>query len=164
MDYTKSFRTECRKSALDIEERIMADLMAIGWNAQNAYVAAYGFGPNYSNDYHKTQIEKITSRVEFSRYLERTRKRYVKNSDKESDEEDFDISCVSKEQLLKDLYIARNKVSRGSREWIDMTKQIADITQAKKDEIKEEDTTIHFYLPLTCHHCSLYQSRKPTPH
>ena len=161
MDYTKAFKTECRKSALDIQEKIMADLMAIGWKDQNAYVAAYGYGVNYSDAYHKEQIEKITSRPEFSRYLERTRKRYARQSDEASSEEEFDPSCVSKEQLLKDLVLARKKVSYGSKEWIDMTKQIADITQAKKDELKEEDTTIHYYLPLTCDRCSLRIKKTP---
>lgn len=37
---------------------------------------------------------------------------------------------------------------------------IADITQIKKDEIKEEDTTVHFYLPLSCNNCSLYLAAK----
>ena len=160
MDYTKAFKTECRKSALDMQEKIMADLMAVGWKDQNAYVAAYGFGPQYSDEYHKDQIRRITSRPEFARYLERTRKRYAKDSDDASAQEAFDPASVSKEQLLKDLLLARKKVAYGSREWIDMTKQIADITQAKKDEIKEEDTTIHFYLPLICDNCSLRLSKK----
>ena len=166
MDYTKAFKTEIKRSALDMQERIMADLMSVGWKDQNAYIAAYGYGVNYSDEYHKEQIAKITSRPEFARYLERARKRYARKSDDLSAEEEFDASCVSKEQLLKDLYLARKKVAYGSREWIDMTKQIADITQAKKDEIKEEDTTVHYYLPLTCNNCELYlasQKRGHTP-
>lgn len=39
----------------------MADLMAIGWRDVNAYVAAYGYNAQYSDDYNKQQIEKITS-------------------------------------------------------------------------------------------------------
>lgn len=160
MDFTKSFKTECRRAALDIPEKAMADLMALGWKDQNAYIIAYGFNSNYSDEYNKAQIEKITSRQEFQKYLERTRKRYVRQSDKTADEEEFDASCVSKEQLLKDLYLARKSVTRGSKEWIDMTKQIADITQAKKDELKEEDDTIHYYLPITCKGCQLYIEHK----
>ena len=77
MDYSKSLKTECRRSALgSVQEKIMADLMAIGWRDVNAYVAAYGYNAQYSDDYNKQQIEKITSRPEFQKYLEKTRKRY----------------------------------------------------------------------------------------
>ena len=156
MDYTKSFRTECRRSALDLQERIMADLMSVGYRDQDAYVAAFGFNPQYSDEYNKEQIRKITERPEFVRYLDRARKRIAGKHEEENPEEEFDPSLVSKERILQDLLLARKKVARGSREWIDMTKQIADITQAKKDEIKEEDTTILYYLPLTCNNCELY--------
>ena len=58
MDYSKSLKTECRRSALgSVQENIMADLMAIGWRDVNAYVAAYGYNAQYSDDYNKQQIE-----------------------------------------------------------------------------------------------------------
>ena len=47
-----------------------------------------------------------------------------------------------------------------SKEWLEIKKMIADITQAKRDEIQTEDNTIHYYLPLTCSQCSLYKAAK----
>ena len=156
MDYSKSLKTECRRSALgSVQEKIMADLMAIGWRDVNAYVAAYGYNAQYSDDYNKQQIEKITSRPEFQKYLEKTRKRYSRDSDEASDD-DFDPNCVSKEQTLKELSIAKKKAAIGSKEWLEINKQIIEVTQMKKDEVKDEDNTIHYYLPLSCYQCELH--------
>ena len=136
MDYSKSLKTECRRSALgSVQEKIMADLMAIGWRDVNAYVAAYGYNAQYSDDYNKQQIEKITSRPEFQKYLEKTRKRYSRDSDEASDD-DFDPNSVSKEQTLKELSIAKKKAAIGSKEWLEINKQIIEVTQMKKDEVK----------------------------
>lgn len=157
MDYTKSLLTECGKSKIDIQEKIMADLMAIGWRETNAYIAAYGYGIQYSNEYHKEQIEKITSRQEFKNYMERSRKRYAKKSDDEA-EEDFDPASVSKEQTLKELSIAKKKAVMGSKEWLTINDQIIKVTQMQKDEVKDEDNTVHYYLPLSCLNCELYKN------
>lgn len=42
----------------------------------------------------------------------------------------------------------------------DIAKQITDLMQFKKEEIKEEDNRINFYLPLTCRYCGLYQKHE----
>ena len=64
---------------------------------------------------------------------------------------------LSKEHQLKELLIAKSKQPVGSKEWLDIKKMIADITQAKKEEIQTEDNTIHYYLPIGCLSCELYQ-------
>lgn len=160
MDYSKSFKTECRKAAIDIQEKIMADLMIMGWRDTNAYIAAYGYNINYTDQYNKEQIEKIVSRPEFKKYMDRTRKRISKQNDDDDDDLDFDISSISKEETLKDLYLAKKKAPRGSKEWLDIQKQIIEVTQMKKDEVKDEDNTIHYYLPLSCHNCELYNAHQ----
>lgn len=38
--------------------------------------------------------------------------------------------------------------------------KLADLQQMKKDEVKEEEKLIHFYLPLSCDRCSLYLDAK----
>ena len=39
--------------------------------------------------------------------------------------------------------------------------KLADLQQMKKEENKKEDTeTIHYYLPLTCNNCELYQKQQ----
>ena len=75
--------------------------------------------------------------------------------------EDIDMqSELSKENQLRELLIAKKKLTVGTSEWLKIVQTIADITQAKKDEIQTEDNTIHYYLPLTCSMCELYQKAK----
>ncbi len=69
-------------------------------------------------------------------------------------------SELSKENQLRDLLVAKKKAVIGSSDWLKIVQTIADITQAKKDEIQTEDNTIHYYLPLTCSQCSLYKAAK----
>ena len=72
--------------------------------------------------------------------------------------------ATSKEAILSDLLKARKLVKQNSKEWLDMTAKIADYARIKQDEIKEEDTTIHYYLPVnypkTCKDCLLWQNGK----
>ena len=70
------------------------------------------------------------------------------------------LSLATKEETLKGLIIAKSKMKAGSKEWLDATKLIADLQQMKKDIVEEEDTTVHYYLPLTCNRCSLYLTNK----
>lgn len=72
--------------------------------------------------------------------------------------------ATSKEKILSDLLKARNLTKPSSKEWIDITSKIADYARIKQDEIKEEDTTIHYYLPVnypkTCKDCLIWQNGK----
>lgn len=72
--------------------------------------------------------------------------------------------ATSKEAILSDLLKARKLVKQNSKEWLDMTAKIADYARIKQDEIKEEDTTIHYHLPVnyprTCKDCLLWQNGK----
>lgn len=106
----------------------------------------------------------MTYLTSISRKIQRMQKAVEKEADFPVDKvSDEDIASeLSKENQLRKLIAARKKYDgkEGCKEWIDLTKMIADITQIKKDEIKEEDTTVHFYLPLSCNNCSLYLAAK----
>ena len=77
-----------------------------------------------------------------------------------SDDSDNLLNEISKEAMLKDLAKARKKMTFGSKEWLDTNKMIADITRMKQEEVKTEDNTVHYFIPLTCHKCSLYINNK----
>lgn len=70
--------------------------------------------------------------------------------------------ATSKERILSDLLKARALTKPSSKEWIDITAKIADYARIKQDEIKEEDTTIHYYLPVNypkmCKECLIWQN------
>ena len=170
--FSKGLGSECRKTGSSIKEKAFADLLALGWKDKDAYLISGLYNPVYNLEINKKNMNTLLSDdKDFMDYLtsaSRKIKRRQKESEKEDDisvdgisEEDI-ASELSKENQLRKLIAARKKYDgkEGCKEWIDLTKMIADITQIKKDEIKEEDTTVHFYLPLSCNNCSLYLAAK----
>ena len=159
MDYTRSLKAAVKKSRISIPEKVFADLMIMGWKEQDAFVAAYGYNVNYSDDYNRTQMRNIIRNPDFAKYMESQGKKIDKDR-RESEEgsasnEDV-LSKATKEETLKELLIAKQTMRVGSKEWLDATKLIADLQQMKKDIVEDEDTTVHYYLPLNCRNCELY--------
>lgn len=163
MDYSRSIKSVVKKAKISIEEKIFADLMIVGWKEQDAYVAAFGYHMNYDENYVRTQMRNTVNNPYFVKYMESKGKTLNKESQPSSEDELSDedvLSKATKEETLKDLLIAKSKMRFGSKEWLDATKLIADLQQMKKDIVEDEDTTIHYYLPLNCQTCGLYQKAK----
>ena len=170
--FSKGLGTECRKLGISAKEKAFADLLALGWKDKDAYLISGLYNPVYNLEMNKKNMNALLSQdKDFMDYLTFINKR-VNRRQKESEKEeellvesvsDEDIASeLSKENQLRKLIAARKKYDgkEGCKEWIDLTKMIADITQIKKDEIKEEDTTTHFYLPISRNNCSLYLAAK----
>lgn len=164
MDYSRSIKTEIKKAKISIEEKIFADLMLAGWKDNDAYIAAFGYNINLSDSYIKSQMRTTINNPDFAKYMEATSKKKEKKEINLENSDDITLeealSLATKEETLKGLIIAKSKMKAGSKEWLDATKLIADLQQMKKDIVEEEDTTVHYYLPLTCNRCSLYLTNK----
>ena len=163
MDYSRSLKAAVKKARISIPEKVFADLMILGWKEQDAYVAAFGYNINYDDNYVRTQMRNTISNPDFARYME-SRGRRLDNDTKAEAEgslsDDELISKATKEETLKELMAAKAGMKTGSKEWMDAIKLIADLQQMKKDVVDDEETTIHYYLPLNCKNCSLYMGRK----
>lgn len=164
MDYSKTVKSEIKKAKISIEEKIFADLMIAGWKDTDAYIAAFGYQVTLSDSYIKSQMRNIISDPNFSKYTNEASGKKERMEIENRKEEDITLeealSLATKEETLKGLIIAKSRMKSGSKEWLDATKLIADLQQMKKDVVEEEDTTVHYYLPLTCNNCSLYQASK----
>ena len=156
MDYSRSIKSATKKAKISIPEKIFADLMLSGWKDEDAYVAAFGYNINYSEEYVRAQMRGVITEPNFSKYIEQKGKSMEKQAATPGGESlsDEDIlQKATKEETLKDLLVAKSKMRFGSKEWLDATKLIADLQQMKKDVMEEEDTTVHYYLPLNCYQC-----------
>ena len=163
MDYTRSLKSAVKKARISIQEKIFADLMIVGWKEQDAYVAAFGYQINYDENYVRTQMRNTVSNPDFVKYMESKGKKLEKAAQAEAEGDLTDdelLSKATKEETLKELMQAKQKMRAGSREWLDATKLIADLQQMKKDTVEDEDTTIHFYLPLQCNMCAFNPKNK----
>lgn len=161
MDYSRSIKSAVKKAKITIQDKIFADLMLSGWKDQDAFIAAFGYNINYSEEYVKTQMRNMLSNPELAKYMNaQGKKNEMKANDSEDMSDEEVLSKATKEETLKDLLIAKSKMRFGSKEWLDATKLIADLQQMKKDVVEEEDTTVHYYLPLNCRNCELYIKSK----
>lgn len=172
ISFSRGLSGECKRSRISFKEKAFADLIAMGWKDKDAYLISGLYNPVYSSKVNEKEMNKLLMEEErfmtyltsISRKIQRMQKAVEKEADFPVDKvSDEDIASeLSKENQLRKLIAARKKYDgkEGCKEWIDLTKMIADITQIKKDEIKEEDNTVHFYLPLSCNNCSLYLAAK----
>lgn len=161
MDYSRTIKSAVKKAKISIQDKIFADLMLAGWKDTDAFVASFGYNVNYSEEYTQTQMRNTLGNPDFAKYMESKRKDMDKHAQSEGYMSNEDVLLkATKEETLKDLLIAKSKMRFGSKEWMDATKLIADLQQMKKDIVEEEDTTVHYYLPLNCRNCELYMKAK----
>lgn len=173
VDFSKKLKSNAKKYHLSIRQKAFVDLVAMGWSEMDAYLVTGLYNMIYNKRVNERDLDKLMSEEFLQVYLDLSITKVKKgtlNIDKVGDatwdadtipDGELDMAAeLSKENQLRELLIAKNKLMIGTPDWLKVKQMIADITQAKKDEIKEEDNTIHFYLPLTCHYCELYMNSK----
>lgn len=165
LDYSRKFKTECSKAKLDPQVRAMAELMVQGWTPQDAFIAVGFNKPALSDEYNKSQIEKYITDPDFNTYMESRRKAIkrgiLKQYDPEAEEdESAKVKLLTKEEVLQEALRSALSLPVNDKNRVEILMKYSDLAQMKKEEIKEEDTLIHYYLPLTCNNCSLYMASK----
>ena len=65
-----------------------------------------------------------------------------------------------KEEVLQEALQTAMLLPKNDPKRVDVLMRFADLAQMKREEIKEEEQLIHYYLPLTCNNCSLYLASK----
>lgn len=172
LDYSRRFKTENKKLKITPPERAMADLISLGWNPQDAYIAMNLYKPALSDEYNKEQIEKMITDSDFQEYNKKREKSIRRGVLKQSikdvngEEEEDDINLIDKEAVLKEILRSALSLPQNDPNRAKMLMQYAELQQMKKEEVETEDTTVHYYLPLSCNNCSLYQNlhKKSKPH
>lgn len=167
MQYTKQLVLESKRSRISIEHKAMADLLAIGWGANDAFMVLGLRKLQLSDDYNKRQLEKTLNDAEFQKYLadmerkvkRQTKKNAAANEQAESEEESEKLDSSSKESIIEHL-TKLYKESKDTKQKADILTKIADLQRMKQDENLEEDQLVHFYMPLQCSMCNLYNKAK----
>lgn len=168
MDFVLSQKTEkiCKHLKLTSEQLAFSDLVAVGWEPSDAYIMAFRKGATWVKKALKDEVEKLLTQqsikdriAETKKVLSERQKEAIKQTSKKERNGVVD-TAMSKEQMLYDLQLAKASLSPGSKEWIDINKLIVDVTRMKQDEVVNEESTIHHYLPVHyptgCQDC-LYQ-------
>ena len=164
MIYSKKIERQAKKEKLTVDDMSMADLMCLGYADADAYLITHQDQKIYGEDYIKKQITSIVVTPEFIKYTARRNRAMKQNSAKietgRFDGHDDDQEQLpDKEQLARELLSIARSLPSGSKERADIMMKYADLMQMKKDAI-EEESTIHYYLPLSCDKCELYAKHK----
>ena len=156
----------CKSYKLSAEALAFADLCAVGWEPSDAYIVAFRKGSTWVKKALKEEVEKLSQMqgvkdrmAETKRVLSERQKEAVKSMT-QKDMNSVVSNATSKEKMLYDLQLAKNDMTPGTKEWIDINKLIVDVTRMKQDEVKTEDTLVKYHLPVNyptgCQDC-LYQ-------
>ena len=149
---------------ISTEDVYIAGLMAsIGCGEAEAYVAIIETEKIQSEDVLKMRASRyindrkgIRDCAEFMR-IGKIRSRAIDNGGKKKKSEEFDPT--NKDSIIKILAEQiHNSIS--PKEKADIAMKIADLQRMKQDENKDETELVHFYLPITCKRCSLYEKAK----
>lgn len=163
---------DCKKLKLKTPmHKAFCDLVLAGWSKEDAYAfsglwnSTYSTLMNIQDMNHLLRedagvVSYIDSRVKELENLKRKAQKAVIQSEKKELTEQDMTTQLSKEAQLKELLTAKQLHPVGSKEWLDIKKMIADISRVKQDDIQDEEDVVHFYVPLQCHNCSLYQAQK----
>lgn len=160
-DYSKKCQKEADKRKLSVEDMAMADLMALGWRDVDAFVVLGFYKSLLSDSYNEEQLEIKTKDDDFRAYYEK-RKRAIERGTKtdidglEAEEErKKSLSTMAdsekmptKDELMRKMLDVAEMLPPNDPRRLDAYKAYGDFMQMKKDEVKEEDTTVHYYLPL----------------
>ena len=165
--YSKKTKALAKSYDLSVNELAFADLIAAGWDTADAFFAIQE-GETWTMAAVEKAAREILARTTVKKRIRELRKgdlnemakETIKGKEPSTMNDDDVMKQLSKENMLRDLFIARKKMVAGSKDWLETNKMIADITRMKQEEVKTEDNTVHFYLPLTCNKCSLYQKSK----
>lgn len=154
------------------EELGFADLVAVGWEPEDAWACCIRKGATWNRQARKQALEDILAkptvqdRIETTKsVLRRTQIDAIRNAD-DKDRQALLESATSKEEMLIDLQSALANQTVGSTEWIQTKKLIVDVTRMKNEEVKKEDNTIHHFLPVdyprSCENCLLNPKNNKT--
>lgn len=163
---SKTKRT-AKQFMLTPEQLAFADLIAAGWQAEDAFFVAFRKGMTWMKNILTQEVDKLLNDENVVRRIESVKGivneekvRAAKNVNK-TDRDAIVDAAMSKEQMLYDLQTAIVGMKAGSKEWLDTKKLIVEVTRMKQEDVAKDDTTIHYFLPAqyptSCKDCLFSQ-------
>lgn len=140
---------------------IYASLRGTGFSMKDAWNVAFnGTGANWAKNVIEREMNKLESLESVQKRIEEIKG--TGTADKEELTPEELAKATSKEKILTDLVITQSRQRKGTKEWQETTKMIAEYSRIKQDDIQVEDTTIHYHLPVNypnkCSDCLLFKN------
>ncbi len=158
MEHTLSFRRELKKlNNMPEQYLILADLMAVGHDALDAYIIAYPENRTYQEKQNKAILENILGSARFKKLLD-ARKSRIKEGIATPVSID-EIENIDKEEVAKEILRTAKAFPVDSKERADLLLKYADLRSAIEQPEEDNPTdSINFFFPLKCNQCPLLQS------
>lgn len=145
--YTSKIENRAKKFKLTVEEYYFVVLASCGENVDDAWNATVRRGITWTKSARKDEIDRVLNSEGAVRLKDEL--------NPSADGEDYmNYDLTDKEQVIKALTQLSRKNMKPNEAAAIITR-IADLQMMKKDEVKAEDETIHYYIPLTCFKCPL---------
>lgn len=153
-DYSKDLKKALRKAGITAPQKAFADLLILGWDEMDAYLASSLYNPAYSLAANVQDMNNLRSSAPFTAYYNDRVALLNKDADQAIENAqqmafaDTNADFRSKEYIIDQLAATLTQLRGKDR--ADVLMKIADLQRMKNEEIKEEEKLTHFYLPIAC--------------
>jgi len=156
MDLSKQKQTEAKKLNVTVQYLVMADLMAVGYSENDAYIIAYHENEGLSVQQNNSIRTNIVESVKFKKLLENRRTR-VKDGVAAPVMLD-EVELVGTEEVMKEILRSAKQQPVGSKERADLFAKYNEIKTKNEQGVEDDTDNINFVFPLKCNQCPLLYS------
>lgn len=153
MELSKQKQTEAKKLNVSIQYLVFADLLAVGYSEQDAYVIAYPENEALAKQQNDGIRKSIIESAKFKKLLD-NRKQRVKDGSAAPVSLD-EVELVGTEEVLKEILRSAKQQPVGSKERADLYAKYNDIKKENEQGTEDETDTINFHFPVKCSQCPL---------
>ncbi len=154
MELSRQKTTEAKKLNVTAQYLVMADLMAIGYSEQDAYIIAFPENLALSEQQNKSIRKNIMDSAKFKKLLANRRSRLKEGTVAPVLLEE--VQLAGTEEVLKEILRSAKHQPIGSKERAELFAKYNDI-KAKNDQGSEDEMDyINFFLPVKCNQCPLF--------
>ena len=163
VDVSAKMNKVARSYKLTAEQIAFADLVSVGWSEDDAWAMAIRTGATWNKSALKDEITALATSDAVQQRISDNHKTLKKadieriKSKIESESDAILERATNKELKLISLQTTLEDLKPGSAEYNKINDQIFAITQMKKDEVKTDEKTVHYYLPVSyptdCSNC-----------
>jgi hypothetical protein len=168
LDITSKTQKTARQFHINAEQLAFADLVAVGWPIEDAWTVAIRKGATWNRKAQQEAQETLLKNEGVQQRIDDVQSVLAqKQTDRirekmSEDKKGLLERATNKEQKLIELQtlIENGGLKPGSTEYNKINDQIIQVSQMKKDDIKTEDNTKHFFLPVnyptSCENCIIH--------
>jgi hypothetical protein len=156
IDVSSKLNKIARNYKLTPEQLAFADLVTQGWPEEDAWAITIRTGAaTWNRTAYKAEVAKLLALdavqqriAENKKLLNQNQVERIQQDMKDHADELLELA-TNKEKKLIELQTILKDLKPGSTEYNKVNDQIINISRMKQNEVKTDDKTIHYYLPVS---------------